>query len=71
MKMEKLFISDPSKFTDEANNKGQGILNLFLRHFMIGWIISDAGMAITSVVLCFVSIGKIDIGMLYHSQNCM
>lgn len=66
-----LFISDPSKFIDEANRKGQGILNLFLKQFMIGWIVSDAGMAIVSVVLCFVSSGHIDIGKLYHAQNCM
>lgn len=72
MEKEKIsHFSDPSKFIDEANHKGQGILNLFLKQFMCGWIISDAGMAIVSVVLCFVSIGQIEIEKLYHSQNCM
>lgn len=70
-KRKKLFIPDPSKFIDEANKKGEGVLNLFLKQFTIGWIVSDAGMAIVSVVHCYVSIGQIDIGMLYHSQNCM
>lgn len=67
--LNKFFTSDPSKFIEESNRRGELVSKLFLKYFLIAWCAFEASLAIISYVVCSMKYDQVNSDQLFYTYK--